>query len=349
MLAKRIPNWFWLPFFLTSSFAFSESGLTSNLYIQQFIDFTQNQNIFGKTFTPPGSTPTLPDPKGPHSSVTGVYDSNPLSSSHLALPASPWVIQKSGTTSRTSLSPNALKPIQDTAVDAIKTSDPDFKITPVDAREMGNLTLYREAANRATKSLWDHTLARLTQRKVFLATKLELSDSNPTCEEAAKAPAASVLPDLAMRTVTCNLLLGESWKTVKDIASEDPEVRDLRNQLQAMDTVGIAREDFQSNWNYQDSEFRTQHSDSLNNAEQLIEYNKALDRGAASFQELHRTTPDVSFDPFSIGIHQITPASVHAVEVNRPTENLYREFGVTPVPNEKPSSTYKELLDEHRN
>lgn len=344
----RILSWFYILVF--SSLAFPESSTSSNIYIQRFIEFTNNSRVFGKSYSvDPFSIAVAPDPKGPHSKVTGIYSSNPLGESNLTLPNSPWVSHRSATSSRTALTPAASQQMQQAGVNAVAEIDQTFKENQNDPKEMGNLTLYRESAGRATKALWDHTLATLVQRKVYLATQLALSDAAPTCEEAAHTSAALALPDLAQRVQTCSNLINENWDTVNDISSEDPQVRDLRNQLQAMKNVGIDKEELKTNWNYQDSEFQTQHSDTLNNAEQLTEYNRALDRASDSFRNLQLMEPSIVFDPFSVAVKRINPGSTHAIDLNKPPESLYREFGVAPAPQTQPAETYKDLLQEHKN
>lgn len=369
----------WILIFIFCSYlALSETNEAARqFYVDQFLQFNENRNVFGEKAHSEPSAPKMrwgvsQDNDLKYSSLpydsrnTGSIKFTPQSNQSSlekavgSLRSSIWIQQTSisstgSETFREKLTPSAIAAVQTIA----KESFTDL------SQEMTHSLLQREASARATKALWDRTLAQLTQRKVFLASGIELSDSLPNCDEAAAA-SRSTLTSSAIST--CESLIKEKWNTVNDIESEDPYIRDLRNQLHAIFEAGIDKSELKSNWAYDESEFRTQNGDNpLSNAGQLQAYGDSLDQATERMNQYHRdssieyvqaeaklsnnpilgalTAGNNSLSGYSLDQFKIRAKEKDIVSINQPTEALVQDLGITPLRKPLPQ-TYSELLQQ---
>jgi len=309
---------------------------------------------------------------------------------------------------RTSLRPDVEQAIEEVGDISSKTIIKAAKSpgSEDDPQAMGNLTFYYEAAARATRALWDSTLANLSQRRInrtvekkpyeingeieFIAPSL--SEETPTCEawgqsvsaEIAKVSDANKKQDyqnqLQQQVQDCQKMSQVKWsavdprfqeqnsnlsngnaqqaKTIKENGPdrEDDKTRDMRNQLQVMDKTGVDLNNLQTNWKYDDAEFKNQITvgdeegndvlTEMTNAEQLNAYNQALDRAIEKMKEVQKSVPNYKFDEAAIQKKKIAIGETSILEINKVPEHLMEEFG-TKAGNAAPAAqTYQELIQQ---
>lgn len=259
-----------------------------------------------------------------------------------------------------------------------------------DSELMGNLTFYREAAARASKSMWDSTLANLAQRRSFLSgSGVRLNVATPSCEAWAQAEGEEIqkikdpnekkdAQEKLQETVKkCQQLAQTQWSAIqpkfesdpkqpdapaqlkeKGIKDEDGYERDLRNQLQVMDKVGLNPDQLQSEWKYQLEEFKNEilsetdesgnvSTVQMTNAEQLEEYNKALDKALESRKQTEALAPELRLDEESIQAKKIQPGTTSILQINKVPEQMLEELGAT-AGETSASQSYSELLQEQQ-
>ena len=259
-----------------------------------------------------------------------------------------------------------------------------------DSELMGNLTFYREAAARASKSLWDSTLANLAQRRSFLSgSGIRLNVATPTCEAWAQAEGQEIekIKDakekqaeqekLQENVKKCQQMSQTQFSAIqprfesdpknpdapaqlkeKGIKDEDGFERDLRNQLQVMDKVGLNPDQLQSEWKYQLDEFKNEilsetdesgnvSTVQMTNAEQLEEYNKALDKALESRKQTEALAPELKLDEEAIQAKKLQPGTTSILEINKVPDQMLEELGANPT-EASSSKSYSELLQEQQ-
>ena len=261
--------------------------------------------------------------------------------------------------------------------------DPGFEN---DQKTMGNITFYREAAARASKALWDSTLANLSQRRIFKNGQGSLSEGVPTCEAWAQNESQEInkisdpsekkdkQEELQKNLKKCQQMTqvsygsidpkleedsktGESQLKERGVNYEDPYERDLRNQLEVMNKVGVDTKQLKTNWQYQDQELTNEvlvdsdesgniSSAPMSNAQQLQEYNSALDESIEAFKTLQQNNPDLVFDEKSIQAKKIPIGEKNIMEINKLTDLEKEEFGSTSATPSKAAQNYSELVQE---
>lgn len=295
--------------------------------------------------------------------------------------------------SRVALRPEVKAVIEQVGAEAFQTVERSAKDPGAenDAKLMGNLTFYREAVARASKALWDSTLANLSQRRVFKEGEGSLSEGVASCESWAQNESAEIekLKDadekkdqqerLQKRVQQCKQMSQVSWRAVnpkfedsnsgqgngnnsgpqikeKGPNYEDKYSRDLRNQMEVMDKVGVGPDGLQSNWKYDEEEFKNEvlsetddegnvSTVKMTNAEQLDAYNKALDESIESMKAVQKTLPDFQFDEKQIQAKKIQAGQKNILEINKVPDQMMEELGGqsnTP----KAAENYSELLQE---
>jgi len=360
--------------FLSSSFGeTAEQGREA--HIERFIQFSENKNVFGKKSSTNAEINDLKYSALPYDSlITPLKQFTPTKNESLlektmgSLGSSLWNRTTSSTPSgtptfRDQLNSTSREEAQEVGQKAFQTIEgaakgPGFEGDP---KTMGNLTFFREAASQATRALWERTLAQLTQRKVFLSLGIELSDIHPTCE---KAAVASGISPNSSKVLVCEAIIKEKWDSVSNVDIEDPYLRDLRNQLQTIAQAGIDKSELQSNWAYDESEFKTQHEGNTI-SEQLQAYGSSLDQSAIAMAKYQRDSsieysksldrltnagaqpsdgPPTPISP--VDHHKIQPKEKSIVSINQPTDSMMYELGLGGVVGmrEPLPQTYSELI-----
>ncbi|MFM8268752.1 MAG: hypothetical protein ACKN9V_01070, partial [Pseudomonadota bacterium] len=292
------------------------------------------------------------------------------------------------TVTRVTLRPEVQEKIEQVGVEAFKTVESSAKDagSENDAKAMGNLTFYREAAARASKALWDSTLANLSQRRIFRNGEGSLAESAATCEAWAKNESQEIeqkikdpqekqakLDSLKEKVQKCNQMAQVAWSAVDPKLEKDPNgkglqlkengpnfedkyARDLRNQLEVMDKVGVNPDQLKSNWKYGQEEFQnevlTGLDDSgqavtapMSNADQIEEYNQALDESIQSLKQMKAGVPGLQFDEQALQAKKIQVGQQNILEINQVPSQMMEELGgaSTAAPAAK---NYSELLQE---
>ena len=295
--------------------------------------------------------------------------------------------------SRVTLRPEVKEVIEQVGAEAFQTVERSAKEPGAenDPKLMGNLTFYREAVARASKAMWDSTLANLSQRRIFTPRGSRLSEGAASCENWAQNANAELEkltdPDekkseaerVQKELKKCQQMSQVSWRMVnpkfeepdgnqgnsgnsgpqlkeKGPNYEDKYSRDLRNQLEVMDKVGVGPDGLKSNWKYDEEEFKNEvlsetddegnvSTVKMTNAEQLDSYNKALDESIESMKAVQKTLPDFQFDEKEIQAKKIQAGQKNILEINKVPEQMMEELGGqsnTP----KAAENYSELLQE---
>jgi len=292
---------------------------------------------------------------------------------------------------RVTLNPEVSESIAQVGKDSFQTversaKDPGFENDP---KTMGNLTFYREAAARGTKALWDSTLANLSQRRIFRNGEGSLSESAASCDAWAAGesqeiqkrfqddPQAlqSAQEGLQKRVQKCKTMESVRWSAIdpeiednngqaeikeKGTNFEDAYSRDLRNQMEVMNRVGISPDQLQSNWKYSEEEFKNEvvseiddsgeiKTETMNNSEQLNAYNQSLEKAIGKFKELKEAAPDsrINFDEESVRAYQIQSGEKNILEINKVPNQMMEEMGASSaaLPG---ADSYTELLSEQQ-
>jgi hypothetical protein len=255
---------------------------------------------------------------------------------------------------------------------------------------MGNSALYREAISRASKAMWDSTLDNLVQRRVRKNSDAELLESMPDCNSWAQVKSQEIdadknltpsdkeaqKKDLQEDVSKCQQMAEVKWSTIqprfesdqktgapvlkqKGIKYEDAYERDLRNQLEVMDKVGIEASQLQSQWQYSEDEFKnellieTDESGNIStapttNKEQLESYNQALDEALEGLKQAQQVLPDLKFDEKAIQAKKIEPGQKSILEINQVPDHVLIQMGATQSSSEntapsQAASNYTEL------
>ncbi|NBX77555.1 MAG: hypothetical protein EBQ92_13470 [Proteobacteria bacterium] len=289
---------------------------------------------------------------------------------------------------RVSLRPEVQEQIEQVGLEAFKTVESSAKDADAqnDAKAMGNLTFYREAIARASKALWDSTLSNLSQRRIFKNGEGSLAESAATCEAWAQGENQEIenkikdpqekqakLDALKEKVQKCNQMAQVPWSAVDPKIEQDPKgngtqlkengpnfedkyARDLRNQLEVMDKVGVNPDQLKSNWRYSEEEFQNEvvtgiddsgqvNTTTMSNAQQIEEYNAALDESLESLKQLKAGVPDLQIDEEAIQAKKIQVGQQNILEINKVPDQMMEELGgkstVAPA-----ARSYSELLQE---
>ena len=293
--------------------------------------------------------------------------------------------------SRITMRPEAKQAIEQVGEEASKSvekvaKDPDAGDDP---QRMGNSALYREAISRASKAMWDSTLANLVQRRVRKSSDAELYEAVSDCNGWAQMKTQEIENDKDLSAALkedrkkqipeelkkCQQMSQIKWNTIqpkfesdgkggqaqlkeKGIKNEDPYERDLRNQLEVMDKVGIESGQLQSQWQYSQDLFKnevlTETDESGNvstapmtNKEQLEGYNQALDEALEGLKQAQQVLPDLKFDEEAIQARKIEPGKKNILEINQVPEHVLQQMGAdtnsSGSTGQGASTTYTEL------
>lgn len=292
---------------------------------------------------------------------------------------------------RITINPEVASVIEQVGKDSFQTiersaKDPGFEEDP---KTMGNLTFYREAAARGSKALWDSTLANLSQRRVFRNGEGSLSESAPNCDSWAASENQEIQkkfqedPEqlqaeqerLQKRVEKCKTMEGVKWSAIdpeiqdnegklelkeKGTNFEDSYARDLRNQMEVMNRVGLSPDELQTNWKYGEEEFKGEvvseiddsgevSTEQMSNADQLNAYNQALETAIEKFNEFKKEAPGskVTFNEDQIRSYQIQAGQKNILEINKVPTQMMEEMGA-PAPEIPGASTYTELVQEQQ-
>jgi len=288
---------------------------------------------------------------------------------------------------RVSLRPDVKEAIEEVGLEAFKTVERAAKDPGAenDTKAMGNLTFYREAVARASKALWDSTLANLSQRRIFNDGEGSLAESVANCESWAQNESQEIEkikdPDqkkseqeaLKEKVQKCNQMAQVAWSAVdpkiekddkgkgtqvkeRGLKLEDKYDRDLRNQLEVLDKVGINPDQLKSNWKYGQEEFQNEivsgvdesgqvNTEQMSNADQIEEYNQALDESIQSLKQFKAGVPGLEFDEKALQAKKIPVGQKNILEINQVPTQMVEEMGgkATPAP---AARNYSELLQE---
>jgi len=294
--------------------------------------------------------------------------------------------------SRVTINPEVEEVISKIGKDSVQTieksaKDPGFENDP---KTMGNLTFFREAAARASKALWDSTLANLSQRRIYNNGEGSLSESTPNCEswgaaeakelekQLQKDPQAlkSAQDRLQERVQKCKTMESVQWSAIdpeidgsngktelkeKGINFEDKYERDLRNQMEVMNRVGISPDQLKTNFQYGEDEFKNEvgtgiddsgelTTEQMTNAEQLNAYNQALEMAIEKSKEIKKESPNsrIIFDENTIRSYQIQAGEKNILQINKVPNQMMDEMGATASENTAAGS-YSELVQEQQN
>ena len=289
---------------------------------------------------------------------------------------------------RVSLRPDVKEAVEQVGLEAFKTVESSAKDADAqnDAKAMGNLTFYREAVARASKALWDSTLANLSQRRISgPGGHGKLAESAATCESWAQGEAQEYdkikdpqekqakLDALKEKVQKCNQMAQVSWSAVDPKIEKDPNgkgaqlkengpnledryARDLRNQLEVMDKVGINPDQLKSNWKYDQQEFQNDvlteidgsgqvNTAPMSNADQIEEYNAALDESLQSLKAFKAGVPGLQINEEAIQAKKIQAGQQNILQINKVPDQMMEELGgkstVAPA-----AKNYSELLQE---
>lgn len=290
---------------------------------------------------------------------------------------------------RVSINPEVASVIEQVGKDSFQTIERSAKEpgSENDQKLMGNLTFYREAAARGSKALWDSTLANLSQRRVFRNGEGSLSESAPNCESWGESENQEIQkkfkddPEqlqteqerLQKRIEKCRTMENINWSAIdpeieendgklevkeKGVNFEDSYARDLRNQMEVMDKVGINPEKLQTNWKYSEDEFKNEvlsedgesgevTSEQMTNAEQLNAYNQALELAVEKFNEVKKVSSSSvpNFDEQSIQAYRIQAGEKSILEINKVPQQMMEEMGA-PSSDIPTANNYSELIQE---
>jgi len=288
---------------------------------------------------------------------------------------------------RVSLRPDVKEAVEQVGLEAFKTVESSAKDADAqnDPKAMGNLTFYREAVARASKALWDATLSNLSQRRIFRNGEGSLAESAASCEAWAQGESQQLekikdpqekqaqLDALKEKVQKCNQMAQVSWSAVEPKIENDPKgkgtqikengpnfedryARDLRNQLEAMDKVGISPDQLKTNWKYDDEEFQNEivtgvdgsgqiNTAPMSNADQIEEYNAALDESLQSLKAFKAGVPGLQIDEAAIQAKKIEVGQQNILQINKVPDQMMEELGgkSTAAPAAK---NYSELLQE---
>lgn len=290
---------------------------------------------------------------------------------------------------RVTLLPEVKTAVEQVGQEAFKTVEKAAKTPDAanDPQVMGNSVFYREAIARASKALWDSTLANLSQRRLRLNGGAETAESVASCEASAQTRIQDINNDpnlgpndkkdkinnVNQNLQRCQQMAQVKWSAIdptidsgtsqggpqikeKGINGEDPYERDLRNQLEVMDKVGVSQDSLKSNWKYSPQEFQNEilveTDDSGNvstapmtNAEQLEAYNQSLDEAIESLRQAKQVMPDLNFNEEAIQAKKIQPGQKNILEINQVPEHVMNELNGTPT-SVQGAKNYTELLKE---
>lgn len=293
--------------------------------------------------------------------------------------------------SRRTLRPEVKAAVEQVGQEAFKTVEKAAK-TPEAANDpqvMGNSVFYREAVARASKALWDSTLANLSQRRLSKDRNggAELAESVSSCEASAQTRIQDINNDpnlspngkkdsinnVNQNLQTCQQMAQVKWSAIdptidrdasqgkaqikeQGINLEDKYERDLRNQLEVMDKVGISADALKSNWKYSPQEFQNEllvetdesgnvSTAPMTNADQLDAYNQSLDEAIESLRQAKQIMPDLKFNEEAIQAKKIEPGQKSILEINQVPEHVMKELNGTTGGVQGPEN-YSELLKE---
>lgn len=139
---------------------------------------------------------------------------------------------------------------------------------------------------------------------------------------------------------------------------EDDKARDLRNQLQGMDKVGISSDELQTNWKYGDEEFQSEvlegdgegnpSTSQMSNADQLNAYNQAIDSALEGLKEAKQLLPDYQLNEQAIQNKKIEIGKTNLLEINKVPEHMQEATGSAPNPPPAAAQTYQELIQQQQ-
>jgi hypothetical protein len=287
------------------------------------------------------------------------------------------------------LRPEVKEAVEQVGETAFKTVEKAAK-TPEAANDpqiMGNSVFYRESIARASKAMWDSTLSNLSQRRLRLNGGAELAESVASCDASAQSRIKDINSDpnlsdadkkdkinnVNQNLKTCQQMSQVKWSAIdptidnnnpqgnaqikeQGINLEDKYERDLRNQLEVMDKVGISPEQLKSNWKYSSEEFQNEilvetdesgnaSTAPMTNADQLDAYNQSLDEALESLKQAKKVMPDLKFNEENIEAKKIQAGQTSILEINQVPDHVMKDLDGSTGP-EKASQNYTELLKE---
>jgi hypothetical protein len=216
-----------------------------------------------------------------------------------------------------------------------------------------------------------------------------LSESTPTCESWAQSVTEEIgkLQDakekqsyqeqLSEQVQQCQQMVQVKWsavdprfenpesqqkqqKQIKEQGTdrEDDKARDLRNQLQVMDKVGISSDELQTNWKYGDEEFQNEVVEGdgegnssvsqMSNSDQLNAYNQAIDSALESLKETKQLLPDYQVNEQAIQTKKIEIGKTNLLEINKLPEHMQEGTGSPQNNPPAAAQTYQELVQQQQ-
>lgn len=265
-----------------------------------------------------------------------------------------------------------------------------------DPNTLPNGVLLRYAAGQATQAWWNSTLANLGQRRAnsgiragaVLPDSPQLSEGIATCDEWGQATLQGLQQaklqgdglknaqqEVQKKIQQCQQMAQQQWNVINpkfqanedgkgetlktgDVNKEDAFQRDLRNQMEVLNSAGKSVKGLQTNWQYEDKDEKSKVVIEFDDGqpkgpvdrtprEQIESYNAQLQEAAKGLDEVRERMPDlpVAGDPLQ---YQIAPESKSAMEINQtPVVSAFEEVKIPEVAApQKAQDTYDGLLNQ---